>query len=83
MSMSYSMWLMVLTIYNLPLWLSMQDSYFMLTLLILGPQAPGKDMDVFLQPLIDELKELWVSGVDNSVFTMCATLLWTVNDFPA
>ena len=61
----------------------------MLTLLISGPQALGKDMDVFLRPLIDDLKELWVSGVEirdavnNNGFTMYAALLWTVNDFPA
>ena len=54
----------------------MKDSYFMLTLLILGPQAPGKDINVFLYLLIDELKDLWVSkvetrdAVDNSVFTL-------------
>ena len=47
MSLSYSMWPVVLTVYNLPPWLCMKDSYFMLTLLILGPQAPSKDMDVF------------------------------------
>ena len=47
-------------------------------------------MDIFLRPLIDELKELWVNGLDirdaatdNRVFKMRATLLWTVNDFPA
>ena len=45
-------------------------------------------MDVFLRPLIDELKELLVSGletrdvVDNSIFKMRAALLWIVNDFP-
>ncbi|KAL5578927.1 hypothetical protein UlMin_011369 [Ulmus minor] len=62
----------------------------MLSLLIPGPQSPGKDMDVFLRPLIDELKELWVHGLDthdaaseNGVFRMRAALLWTVNDFPA
>ena len=66
----------------------MKDLYFMLTLLILSPEAPSKDMDVFLQLLINELKELWVLGVDiqyavdNSVFTMRAILLWTMNDFP-
>ena len=59
----------------------MKDSFFMLTLFVLGPQAPGKDMDVFLWPLNDELKELWVlrvetrDTVDNSVFTMCVALL--------
>ena len=88
MSLSYNMWQVVLTAYNLPPWLCMKDSYFMLTLLIPGPQAPGKHMDVFLCPLIDELKDLWVSGVvtrdavDNSVFTLCATLLRIANDFP-
>ena len=35
----------------------------MMSLLILGPQALGKDIDVYLQPLIDELKYLWEKGV--------------------
>ena len=89
MSLSYSIWSVVLTAYNLPHLLRMKDSYFMLTLLIPGPQAPGKDIVVFLHMLINELKDLGVSGeetrdsVDNSVFTMRAALLWTVNDFPA
>ena len=67
----------------------MKDNYFMLTLLIPGPKSPGKDMDVFLRPLVDELKDLWVNGVDtrdsttNRMFKMRAALLWTVNDFPA
>ncbi|KAL5580230.1 hypothetical protein UlMin_012672 [Ulmus minor] len=62
----------------------------MLSLLIPGPQSPGKDMDVFLRPLIEELKELWENGIDTrdagndrKVFKMRAALLWTVNDFPA
>ncbi|KAL5573450.1 hypothetical protein UlMin_023047 [Ulmus minor] len=90
MSLSYSMWPVVLTTYNLPPWICMKAEYLMLSLLIPGPQSPGKDMDVFLRPLIDELKELWVNGLDtrdaaseNGVFRMRAALLWTVNDFPA
>ncbi|KAL5573251.1 hypothetical protein UlMin_022848 [Ulmus minor] len=90
MSLSYSMWPVVLTTYNLPPWICMKAEYLMLSLLIPGPQSPGKDMDVFLRPLIDELKELWVHGLDthdaaseNGVFRMRAALLWTVNDFPA
>ncbi|KAL2511722.1 Protein argonaute 4 [Abeliophyllum distichum] len=54
-----------------------------------GPQSLSKDMDVFLRPLVDELKELWTSGIDtrdvstnNSIFRMRAMLLWTVSDFP-
>ena len=89
MSFSYSMWPVVLTTYNLPLWLCMKESFFMLSLLIPGPQAPGKDIDVFLRPLIDELKQLWEYGVETrdaeeeKPFKLRATLLWTVNDFPA
>ncbi|KAL2486277.1 DUF4218 domain-containing protein [Abeliophyllum distichum] len=62
----------------------------MLTLLIPGPKASDKDIDVFLRPLVDELKELWADGINTcdtgtnnrSVFRMRAVLLWIVNDFP-
>ena len=54
----------------------------MLSLLIPGPQSPGKDMDIFLRPLVEELKELWESGIDTrdatndrKVFKMRAALL--------
>ncbi|KAL2465528.1 Uncharacterized protein Adt_41379 [Abeliophyllum distichum] len=90
MSQSYSMWPVVLATYNLPPWLCMKEENLMLTLLIPGPQSPGKDMDVFLRPLVDELKELWTSGIDtrdvsnnNCIFRMRVALLWTVSDFPA
>ena len=90
MSLSYSMWPLVLTTYNPPPWICTKAEYLMLTLLILGPHFPGKDMDVFLCPLIDELNELWVHGLEtrdaayeNIVFRMRATLLWTFNDFSA
>lgn len=36
-----------------------------MSLLILGPNAPRKDIDVFLRPLIDEVKELRNVGVEN------------------
>ena len=61
----------------------------MLSLLIPGPTSPGNDIDVYLQPLVQELKELWDVGVEtfdvssNSSFQMHAALLWTINDFPA
>ena len=89
MSNSYSMWPVILVPYNLPPWRCMKDPFFMLSLLIPGPKAPGNDIDVFLQPLVNELKELWDVGVttyDASVgetFQLHAALLWTINDFPA
>nr|GEU56039.1 hypothetical protein [Tanacetum cinerariifolium] len=57
LSQAYSMWPMILTTYNLPLWLCTTESYFMLTLLIPGLKSPGKDIDVYLRPLIEDLKE--------------------------
>ncbi|GJS11578.1 CACTA transposable element [Tanacetum coccineum] len=59
LSQSYNMWPVTLTTYNLPLWLCMKESSFMLTLLIPGPKSLGKDIDVYLRPLIDDLKDLW------------------------
>ncbi|XP_076906809.1 uncharacterized protein LOC143563057 [Bidens hawaiensis] len=89
MSLSYSMWHVVLIVYNLPPWKSMVDASFMLSLLITGRDSPGKDIDVFLRPLVDELKILWEKGVETydceskQRFNMRAALLWTINDFPA
>ncbi|XP_074356408.1 uncharacterized protein LOC141696122 [Apium graveolens] len=58
--------------------------------LVSGPHEPGNNIDVFLQPLIDDLKKLWEEGELNvydagtkSFFTLRAMLLWTINDFPA
>ncbi|GKC90752.1 hypothetical protein Tco_1151401, partial [Tanacetum coccineum] len=63
---------------------------FMLTLLIPGPKSPGKNIDVYLRPLIDDLKDLWakpgVETIDVAIglkFNMRAMVLWTINDFPA
>ncbi|GJT19523.1 pyruvate kinase, cytosolic isozyme [Tanacetum coccineum] len=56
LSQTYSMWPVILTTYNLPPWLCMKESNFMLTLLIPGPKSPGKDIDVYLRPLIEDLQ---------------------------
>ncbi|GKC14009.1 hypothetical protein Tco_1010791 [Tanacetum coccineum] len=90
LSQDYSMWPVILTTYNLPPWLCMKESSFMLTLLIPGPKSPGKDIDVYLRPLIKDLKVLWdrkgVETIDvasGQKFNMRAMVLWTINDFPA
>ncbi|XP_004309335.1 PREDICTED: uncharacterized protein LOC101314904, partial [Fragaria vesca subsp. vesca] len=67
----------------------MKRKHMMLTLLIAGPKQPGNDIDVYLQPLIDDLKKLWdgIEGVYDAVrgeyFKLRAVLFWTINDFPA
>ncbi|KAL4558138.1 hypothetical protein LXL04_036335 [Taraxacum kok-saghyz] len=64
MSTSYSTWPVVLMTYNMPPRKSMIDVSFMMALLIPDPVSPGKDIDVYLRPLIDELKVLWEKGVE-------------------
>ena len=60
----------------------------MMTLLIPGPKSVWKDINVFLRPVIDELKELWNEGVvvcdavRDENFWMQVALLMTVNDYP-
>ncbi|GKC74500.1 hypothetical protein Tco_1120383 [Tanacetum coccineum] len=90
LSQSYNMWPVILTTYNLPPWLCMNESSFMLTLLIPGPKSPRKDIDVYLRPLIDDLKVLWakpgVETIDVAIglkFNMRVMVLWTINDFLA
>ena len=42
-------------------WACMDQSNFMISLLIPGPESPGKDFDVFMDPLIEELLQLGTS----------------------
>ncbi|XP_043694211.1 uncharacterized protein LOC122644910 [Telopea speciosissima] len=88
-SSKHSTWPVVVIPYNLPPWMCMKAPNMILTLLIPGPKQPGNDIDIYLQPLIDELKKLWDTGVETydtykkEIFKLCACLLWTINDFPA
>ncbi|XP_031131818.1 uncharacterized protein LOC116033200 [Ipomoea triloba] len=61
----------------------------MLSLLISGLKQPGNDIDVYLAPLVEDLKMLWNEGVSlhdaysRSSFTLRAMIFCTINDFPA
>ena len=88
-SAPYSCWPVIVTPYNLPPELCMTIPYMFLTIIIPGPHNPKSRIDVYLQPLIDELKYLWEEGVltydiaRKQNFMMRAALMWTINDFPA
>ena len=88
MNTSHSTWPVLLIPYNLPPWICMKQQSFILSAIIEGEKGPGNDIDVYLQPLIKELNLLW-KGVDaydafsKERFKLRASLLWTVNDFPA
>ena len=80
--------------YNLPPWMVTKKYFVMLCLLIPTQLSlTGSNFDVFLQPLVDELQQLWSrAGVITrdaracngmSHFNMRAVLLWTLHDFPA
>ncbi|XP_028215128.1 uncharacterized protein LOC114397232 [Glycine soja] len=86
---NHSSWPVLLFIYNLPPWLCMKRKYVMLSMMIAGPRQPGNDIDVYLRPLIDDLRKLWDEGVDvwdanlQHAFKLRAMVFCTINDFPA
>ena len=85
----YSSWPIIVTPYNLPLWMCMKEAYLFLYIIILGPNNPKNKIDVFLQPLIAELKQIWKVGIQTydvsrkQNFQMKSALMWAISDFPA
>jgi hypothetical protein len=49
--------------YNLPLNKCLKEWFIFLALVIPGPKEPKKQINIFLHPLMEELKEPW-QGVD-------------------
>ncbi|KAL4563621.1 hypothetical protein LXL04_027666 [Taraxacum kok-saghyz] len=60
-----------------------------MSLLIQGPKQPGNDIDVYLAPLIEDMKKLWIFGVEvydaykKEHFQLRAMIYCTISDFPA
>lgn len=85
----HSTWPVILTMYNIPTWLCMKRKYLFLTVLVSGPQQPGFDMDVFLEPVMEEFEKLWRTGelmydaFKKETFTLRAIIFVTINDHPA
>jgi len=57
----------------------------MLSMMISGPRQPGNDIDVYLSPLIEDLRKLWDKGVlvfdgfHKETFEMRAMLFCTIS----
>ncbi|CAL2240262.1 unnamed protein product [Prunus armeniaca] len=64
MNLHYSIWPVLIYPYNLPLWMCIKEPYVFMTLLIPRPKGPCHDIDVYMRPLIDELRTLWEIGVE-------------------
>ncbi|XP_078158220.1 uncharacterized protein LOC144553916 [Carex rostrata] len=85
----YSCWPVFVFPYNLPPGMIMKEDSMFLALVIPGPKHPGRDIDILLEPLIDELNKLWEDGemtwdgYKRENFEMHAQLIWTVSDYPA
>jgi len=87
-SRSYSIWPVMVTPYNFSPEIYMTTPFMFLICVIPGPKNSKNKIDVYLQPLIDELKELWDVGIETcdismgTTFQMKATLMWAINNFP-
>ena len=88
LSHSHNTWPVILTIYNLPPWLCEKHMYVLLTMIISRPRQPGNDIDVFLEPLMEDMKILWEDGVKmmdaflKKEFTLKAIIFVTIMDYP-
>jgi hypothetical protein len=62
--------------------------FLLLTIILQGPKKPGIDIDVFLEPLMEEMEKFWKHGVDmwdeyrREAFTLKAIIFVTINDYP-
>ncbi|GAA0174326.1 hypothetical protein LIER_27743 [Lithospermum erythrorhizon] len=86
---SYSCWPVIICVYNLPPGLCRKELFVFMSLIIPGPKSPGRDLDMFLRPLLDELNDLWSVGANTwdsyikENFQLRVALMWTISDFPA
>jgi hypothetical protein len=66
----------------------MKRKYIMMLIIIQGPKQRGNDIDVYLRPLVEDLKLLWKKGVPvwdedkQEEFNLRVLLFVTINDWP-
>jgi hypothetical protein len=74
--------------YNLPPNKCLKQGFVLLALVIPGPKEPRKQMNIFLRPLMEEMKELWqgVNTYDDHLkcrFNLHDAYLWSIHDYLA
>jgi hypothetical protein len=85
---SYSCWSVFAIPYNLPPTLCMKYEHTFLCLIVASPDNPEPQQNVMMQPMIEELKQLWV-GVEaynchkKQKFNLRVTYLFSIHDFLA
>ena len=88
-STAWSTWPIVLVSNNIPPWMATKTGFLMLALLILGPHKM-KNMDIYLEPLIEELEVLWrgiqIHDISRPIAAPDAIvkgiIMWTMHDYP-
>jgi hypothetical protein len=84
----HSTWLIILVMCNIPTWLCHKRMYLMLSILIQGPKPASIDIDVFLEPLMEDMAQLWNKGVrmwdqyQHEYFTLKAIKFVCIHDAP-
>jgi hypothetical protein len=58
-----STWPVIPMMYNILTWLCHKRKYLMLSILLQGQKQADIDIDVFLEPLIEDMVKLWNEGV--------------------
>lgn len=62
---SYNIWTVSLVVHNLSQWMSMNQPYFFMPMLIPDHKSlSGNGIDVYSTLLINGLNELWINGVN-------------------
>jgi hypothetical protein len=87
-STAYSCWPVFMMPYNPPPNKCLKEGFIFLSLVILGPKEPKKQMNMFLRPLMEVLKQLWkgVEAYGNHLkcqFNLRASYLWLIHDYLA
>jgi hypothetical protein len=78
----HSTWPVILAMYNLSTWLCL------LSILIQGLKRAGTDIDVFLEPLMEDMAKLWNEEVrmwdqyQQEYFTLYAIIFVCIHDAP-
>jgi hypothetical protein len=84
----HSTWSVILAMYNIPTWLCHERKYLILSILIQGLNQPDIDIDVFLEPLMEDMVKLWNAGVrmwdqyQQEYFTLKVIIFICIHDVP-
>jgi hypothetical protein len=85
----HNTWLVIMCIYNLRPWLCHKRKYLLFTTLVSSAKWVGIDIDVFLEPLMEDMQMLWEYGINvwdehkKEHFNLKAIIFYMINDNPA